>query len=203
MHSERQRLEELWAGPFGDAYIERNLDAHANRQSFWSELVQTHEVTSALEVGCNVGGNLLPLAGALGIEHVAGVDVNDKALSLLRERLPGINAQRAAASRLPFPDRAFDLAFTMGVLIHQPDESLGQVMDEVVRCSSRLVFCCEYYAEEAAEVPYRGEQGALFKRDYGRLYRERFPTLSPVDEGSVGPEGGWDVANWWLFERRG
>jgi hypothetical protein len=66
--------------------------------------------------------------------------------------------QQASAAELPFVDHCFDLVFTMGVLIHQPDESLGRVMSEVVRCSARLVLCAEYYAPEPTEVPYRGER---------------------------------------------
>ena len=31
----------------------------------------------------------------------------------------------APARSLPFDDREFELIFTMGVLIHQPEESLG------------------------------------------------------------------------------
>jgi pseudaminic acid biosynthesis-associated methylase len=199
MESERERLEALWAGAFGDAYVDRNVDAHAGRQAFWSTLVAEHGVRSALELGCNVGGNLLHLAELLGIEHVGGVDLNEKALGLLRERLPGVDVRRAPAARVPFEDGSFDLVFTMGVLIHQPDESLGQVMDEVVRCSSRLVLCCEYFADEPVEIPYRGERGALFKRNYGLLYQERFPTLSLVDEGFLGRDQGYDDATWWLF----
>jgi pseudaminic acid biosynthesis-associated methylase len=201
MRSEQERLEALWAGSFGDAYVDRNFDVHAHRADFWRELVNAHGVSSVLEVGCNVGGNLGHLAELLGADRVAGVDVNAKALEILRERLPAVDVHRANAARLPIDDRAYDLTCTMGVLIHQPDESLREVMGEVVRCSARLVFCCEYFAAEPEEVPYRGETGALFKRDYGGLYQEWFPDLSLVDTGFLGRDEGYDNANWWLLER--
>ena len=35
----------------------------------------------------------------------------------------------------------------------------------------------------------------------GRLYRQRFPELSLVDEGFLGKDRGFDNANWWLFKR--
>lgn len=203
MRVERERLEALWAGEFGDAYVDRNKEAVAGRIDFWRDLAERHAVTSALEVGCNIGGNLAPLAEILGTDRVAGIDLNAKALSLLRERVPGIDVRQAPAAEVPFGDRSFDLVYTMGVLIHQPDESLEQVMDEVVRCSSRLVFCCEYHSPEPVEVPYHGESGALFKRDYGRLYLDRFPELTLIDEGELTREGGWDDALWWVFEKRG
>lgn len=201
--AERQRLEALWAGEFGDAYVDRNIDAAAGRLEFWRALAERRSVASALEVGCNVGGNLVHLAEVLGSHRVSGIDVNEKALSLLRERVPGIDVRVAPAAELPYPDRAFDLVFTMGVLIHQPDDSLHRVMEEVVRCSSRLVFCCEYHSSEPVEVSYHGERGALFKRDYGVLYQERFPALALLEQGELRRDEGWDDARWWLFERRG
>jgi hypothetical protein len=75
-------------------------------------------------------------------------------------------------------------------------------MSEIVRCSNKYVLCGEYFADEVTEVPYRGETGALFKRDYGAYYLELFPNLRLVKEGFLGKEHGWDDVTWWLFERR-
>ena len=36
-------------------------------------------------------------------------------------------------------------------------------MDEIVRCSRRYVLCGEYRADDLEEVPYRGQEGALFR----------------------------------------
>src|SRR5690349_13913089 len=151
------RLEALWAGDFGDAYIERNKDAETGRRSFWEEQLGRLGVTSVLEVGCNIGGNLRWIAEILGPENVAGVDVNEKAPELLRERVPGVDARLARGAELPFEDGAFDLVFTTGVLIHQdPATTLEPMMREIVRVSGRYVIAGEYYADELTEVPYRG-----------------------------------------------
>ena len=61
------------------------------------------------------------------------------------------------------------------MLIHQPPAELPRVMDEIVRCSRRYVLCGEYHADELEEVPYRGQEGALFRTTTGALYQERFP----------------------------
>jgi hypothetical protein len=90
----------------------------------------------------------------------------------------------------------------MGVLIHQPDESLPAVMDEMVRVSSRYVLCGEYYDAHQTEVPYRGYRGALFRRDYGGLFASRFAgELQLAFTGFLGTEDGFDNVTWWLFER--
>ncbi len=196
------RLEALWAGEFGDAYTARNA-ADEDRRPFWEARLAALGFASALEVGCNVGGNLRWLAELLGPEHVAGVDVNETALVTLREALPGVDARRAAARSLPFADQSFDLVFTTGVLIHQPPDALGPVMDEIVRCAQRFVLCGEYRADSLEEVPYHGQEAALFRNDYGRLYQERFPELRLVEEGFLPrDEGTWDDLTYWVFARR-
>jgi hypothetical protein len=53
-----------------------------------------------------MGGNLRWIAERLGPRNVAGVDVNEKALELLRERVPGADARLASGADLPFDDAA-------------------------------------------------------------------------------------------------
>lgn len=197
--AETARLEALWAGEFGDQYVERNADAGAVRGAFWDEILRLTNPLSALEVGCNVGANLRWLAD--GERRVVGVDVNQSALAVLEREVSGATGVEAPARSLPFADKEFDLTFTMGVLIHQPEESLGAVMDEMVRCSRRFVLVGEYHGSETEEVPYRGVSGALFRRDYGALFLDRFPTLRQVESGFLGRDDGWDDVTWWLFER--
>jgi pseudaminic acid biosynthesis-associated methylase len=200
---ESTRLERLWEGDFGDDYVDRNADVDRYRQPFWSALLASHRPARVLEVGCNLGGNLRWIAEAIGDEHTYGVDVNRKALAELRARLPGVNGVWSPARDLPFRDRWFDLVFTMGVLIHQPEATLPLVMAEMVRCSRRYVLCGEYFAEQTVEVKYRGHEGALFKRNYGGLFGEMFPELRVVESQFLGREQGWDDVTVWLFEKSG
>lgn len=91
---------------------------------------------------------------ALYIQKAAeylGININLKAFNQLHKALPEVNAIWGPARELPFRDRWFDLVFTMGVLIHQPDSTLPLVMAEIVRCSRRCVLCGEYYAEQPTE----------------------------------------------------
>ena len=196
------RLEGLWSGEFGDDYVERNKAASEGRRPFWEHVLGAIEAGSALEIGCNVGGNLRWLAELLGAENVAGVDVNERALEVVRSEVPGVDARVASARELPFADDSFDLVFTTGVLIHQSPDELPRVMDEIVRCSRRYVLCGEYRADELEEIPYRGQRGALYKQDYGRLYQERFPQLRLLEEGFLPKsEGVWDDVTYWVFEQ--
>lgn len=195
------RLEALWSGEFGDEYVARNAEAGAHRGRFWLPLLAEATPRRALEVGCNVGANLKWIADVVPPTNVWGVDVNARALTELRRRIPDVNAVLCPARELPFRDGWFDFVFTMGVLIHQSPVTLPLVMSEIVRCSSRWVLCGEYYAEEPVEVPYRGQTGALFKRDFGSYYRELFPDLTLAKKGFLGRKAGWDDVTWWLFEK--
>ncbi|HUI47399.1 MAG TPA: pseudaminic acid biosynthesis-associated methylase [Acidimicrobiia bacterium] len=200
--SEAERLEQLWSGEFGDEYVDRNLAAYERRGSFWLPLIDELQPESVLEIGANVGGNLQWIAQRVPASRIAAVDVNAKALRLLDERVPGVRAMYAPAREIPIADRSVDLVFTMGVLIHQPEESLAKVMSEMVRTSRRWVLCGEYYDDGTVEVPYRGHEGALFRRDYGGLFEELFPfELALVRQGFLSEEDGWDRTTWWLFER--
>jgi pseudaminic acid biosynthesis-associated methylase len=195
-----ERLEALWAGDFGDQYVDRNAAAGEGRRPFWAERHEKLGFTSALEIGCNLGGNTRWLAELIGPENVAGIDVNEHALAVLRENVPGADVRLASAREVPFPDASFDLVFTTGVLIHQAPDELPGIMDEIVRCSRRYVLCGEYFAEAVEEVHYRGHEGALFRNDYGRLYQERFPSLTLVEQGFLG-QPAWDDVTYWVFEK--
>ena len=199
--AEARRLEGLWGGAFGDAYVSRNAALDDRRGAFWHELLADLDVGTVLEVGCGQGGNLRHLTAILPPERVWGVDVNAEARERARRNAPGSNVVHGVARLLPFRDAAFDLALTVGVLIHQPETTLPLVMAELVRVSRRYVLWGEYHAEVTTEVPYHGERGALLKRDYGRLYRELFPELTVVRQGFLGPESGFDRVTWQLLAR--
>jgi pseudaminic acid biosynthesis-associated methylase len=200
--AEAERLEDLWAGEFGDAYVARNIEAGEGRDRFWAALLERYPVSSVLEVGCNVGANLQWLVRLLDSSHVHGVDVNEQALTILRRRLPGVHAIISPARSLPFEDGSMDLAFTSGVLIHQPDSALRNVMSELVRVARTFVLAIEYHADETVEVPYRGQSGALFKRDYAGLYQSLFPQLEWLDGGFLARDDGWDDATWCLLRKQ-
>lgn len=196
-----ERLEDLWSREFGDAYTDRNRAAAERRGPFWQAVLAEFPARRVLEVGCNLGANLRWIASHIPAQDVYGVDINLKALKELRRCLPGVNALRSPARELPFRERWFDLVFTMGVLIHQPPEMLPVVMAEIVRCSRRFVLCGEYYAPEPTEVCYRGQKGALFKRDFGDLYQQLFPGLRLRKQSFLSRAEGWDDVTYWIFEK--
>lgn len=198
---EAKRLENLWAGRFGDDYLGRNPDVGDHRRRFWGDVLDLTLPESVLEVGCNLGANLRSITDHAVCSSVTGLDINELALRELRRRVPAARPVLGLARHLPFSSEAFDLVFTMGVLIHQPDESLADVLAGMVHAARRWILCAEYHAPETTEVPYRGQPGALFKRDYGRLVLTAHPELTLRASGFLDRASGWDDVTWWVFQK--
>jgi pseudaminic acid biosynthesis-associated methylase len=204
-----QQLE-LWRSDFGDAYAERNNNAiteEGTRRLMrdWGRMLY-HAVTprprSALEVGCNIGRNLLALRHF--VETLHAVEPNAAAVETARAHpdLAESDIREGEGFALPYGDASIDLVFTSGVLIHIAPHDLGTVVDEIVRVSRRYILCIEYFSHEPTEVEYHGRRGYLFKRDFGRFYLERHPRLTVVDYGFLWqPLDSSDDSNWWLFAK--
>ncbi|HVR30108.1 MAG TPA: pseudaminic acid biosynthesis-associated methylase [Thermoanaerobaculia bacterium] len=197
--------ERFWAGEFGDHYVRRNRDAAlvtANVALFRRILETTGPLESILELGANIGLNLKALHELLPEVRLAGVEINREAWSEL-SAMPFVEAHHA--SILDFEaDGRFDLVFTKGVLIHMAPERLEQVYATMIESSRRYVCLAEYYNPTPVEVPYRGHERRLFKRDFAGEILERWP-VELVDYGFVyrrDPHHPQDDLTWFLLEKR-
>jgi ubiquinone/menaquinone biosynthesis C-methylase UbiE len=100
--------------------------------------------SSALDVGCGYGADVIELAGRLGPGgRAVGVDLSDAMITEARRRTAGIAAdvgfQVADALALPFEDNSFDLARTETVLQHlaEPARAVSE-MARVTRPGGRV-----------------------------------------------------------------
>lgn len=207
--NDAQRLEQAWATQFGRDYTDRNSRADERGGQFHFDLCEKLGVRRVLEVGCNVGINLTRL-GAQRNQSAAtpcaatwGVDVGCYAVAQAQRRLPGANFAAGSIYQLPFCDASFDLVFTCGVLIHIPPADLQAAVSEIYRTSARYIWCGEYHADHPTEIPYRGLNGSLFKRDFGAYFLSCFSGLELVDDGFLEKKStGFDDLNWWLLRKR-
>ncbi len=203
----RTPQEQLWAGEFGNDYIARNRDGALlsnNRALFEKILSHTQDVTSAIELGSNIGNNLRALRELLPAAELHSVEINAQAAAEI-QAWGGATVE--VASLMDFePTRQWDLSFTKGVLIHLPPESLPDVYDKLVTASSRYVMVCEYYNPSPVEVSYRGHQHALFKRDFAGEILDAHPELRLVDYGFTyhrDLQHPLDDSTWFLMEKTG
>ena len=197
--------ESFWAGSFGDEYVERNKSQAllASNLAFWSKiLANVGPVTSVLELGANIGMNLMALDLLFpGIEMEA-VEINDYAA---KELSSWGKAKVHNCSIFDYsPDKKFDLVLTKGVLIHLNPDCLSDVYSLVDRASSRLVCLAEYYNPTPVEIPYRGHEGKLFKRDFAGDFLDQCKNFSLTDYGFVykkDPSFSQDDITWFLLKK--
>lgn len=209
MATETQRTsqEDLWAGEFGADYIERNRGTSlvaSNTELFRKVLAATSGVGSVLELGCNIGNNLMALRGLLPDADLHGVEINTQAAAEV-ERWGGATVEVTSILEYQAP-RTFDLTFTKGVLIHINPDRVRDVYRALVESSNRYVMVCEYYNPTPVEVSYRGHEQALFKRDFAGEILDAFPELTLVDYGFTyhrDPQFPLDDSTWFLMEKSG
>jgi len=192
-------VERLFEGDFGVEYTARNVAVDPRKPAFFRDLFERHGIRRALECGSNLGLNLEACVAA-GID-AWGIDIQRKAVERAWAERGGGNFVVGSILDLPFRDAWFDAAFTCGVLIHVPTAGLPAVMDEMFRVSRRYLLCAEYHDEVEVAVPWRGQPAALWRRNYRKLWLDRFPGLTVVEEGYKGQDEGFDRITWHLFQK--
>lgn len=194
--------ERLWSSEFGDNYIERNR--HLLRTNHWSKIlsgnINLHSINSILEFGANIGVNLDTLHNLMPHATTAGIEINAKACTELSVRHIALN-QSAIEYQ---PTQHYDLVFTFVFLIHLNPEYLQEIYSKIYVSSSRYIVIAEYFNPFPVSVQYRGQDEALYKRDFCGEILAKYPTLRLVDYGffykldTICPE---DNITWWLLEK--
>lgn len=181
---------DFWKGDFGDQYTVRNRVEWRARIPFWTRIMAETGARSVHEFGCNAGYNLSAIRRNFPDVQLSGNDVNEQALYQCNAAgIAGWNVMPSSLRR--------ELVFTCGVLIHVAPEDLQATMQSIVDASCDYVLAVEYNAATEEEVLYRGNEGKLWKRPYGKLYQDLGLTL--VQEFDAGE--GFDRCTAWLLRR--
>ena len=187
-----KQMEE-WAGKFGEEYTDRNLMSldeldqlytdkfGISRTELNKEFLDDLKINRILEVGCNVGNQLL-LLKKMGYPNLWGIELQDYAVEIARKRTSGINIVKSSAFEILYKDNYFDLVFTLGVLIHISPDDIDKALDEIYRCTKKYIWGTEYFSEEYTQVNYRGHSELLWKTNFAKLFLDRFPDLKLVRE---------------------
>jgi len=133
-----------------------------------------------LEVGSNIGNQLL-LLQKMGFKNLYGIEINDYAVELSKQRTNNINVIQGSAYDIPFKNEYFDLVFTSGVLIHITPHDINLVLNEIYRCTKEYIWGFEYYEEKYTEILYRGKR----KANFAQLYLNLFENLKLIKEKKI------------------
>lgn len=195
----KEQLKE-WQSDFGMEYTGRNKISPESRVNAFGFMLKDLNINRVLEVGCNVGHNLLAISSIADFQLIG---LEPSKYAVLQGRLSSnvISILEGNIFDIPFKDNYFDLVFTSGVLIHISLTDLPKAIDELYRVSSKYVLVIEYFAEEETVIPYRGHKNLLWKRDFKKHFTERYPNLKLLKSGYWDKEDGFDRTHWWLFEK--
>lgn len=216
MSAPKKEAIEHWMGEFGDEYTERNAPTDKtidSRMVFWTGVFSTlpvyphSEPKSILEIGANVGSNLVALDKLYKMHEkpmdMYAIEPNAKARQLLKQQeIRNLRIVEGTAQEIAAPDASFDIVITCGVLIHVPPRELPKALAEIHRVSRRFIVCAEYFSPEPREIKYRGEDGLLFTRDFGGAYLDQFQGLRCTGYSFAWKRfTGMDNVTWWTFEK--
>jgi pseudaminic acid biosynthesis-associated methylase len=197
--------QEFWKGDFGNDYTERNVGLEENNHSFFWNIINHNwndhfiNIKSIIEFGCGSGMNLIALSRALPCATQIGCEINQFACKKANENTGALIIN---SSIIDFP-KTFnaDLILTKGVLIHIPTNEIEDTYKVIYNASNRYILICEYYNPVEVEIPYRGNAGKLWKRDYIRPFLDYGCSL--IDYGFVSKydDSPQDDLTWALFEK--
>lgn len=207
MNSYKTEQENFWATNFGNEYILRNQDEKliSNNTVFFSKVLNnTQQINSVIELGSNIGLNLMALQRLKPNLSVSAVEINQEATKKLKDNIPSCEVHES--SILDFKSsQKWDLVFTKGVLIHIHPDKLKDVYDLMYNCSDRYILIAEYYNPSPVEIEYRGHSNKLFKRDFAGDMLDQFKDLLLLDYGFVyrrDPNFPLDDTTWFLLEKK-
>jgi pseudaminic acid biosynthesis-associated methylase len=195
--------EKFWAGNFGDEYILRNKDVkivHANTNLFCQIFRHTKNIKSIMELGANIGLNLLAIKNILSDVELSAVEINEKATIEL-EKVDHVTIYHQSILEF-IPDYQRDFVFTKGVLIHITPDMLSKAYDTLYKLSKKYICIAEYYNPTPVSLEYRGQKDKLFKRDFAGEMLDRFNDLSLISYGFTYHRDNnfdYDDINWFLF----
>lgn len=204
----RSSQEEFWRGSFGSDYSDRNVGeglVAGNTALFARALRNAGAPHSVLELGANIGMNLIALGRLFPEADLHAVEINAKACDHLRALLPPENVTEGSLLDAS-PLGGFDLVLIKGVLIHIAPDDLAAAYRRAVDSTDRHLLICEYYNPTPVEVPYRGERERLFKRDFCGEILDCHPEMRLVDYGFVYHRDvsfPLDDISWFLLEKQG
>ena len=151
-----EKVTKSWVGQYGEAYTKKWVLSPMALNDLWNRMVgatRTSIIQSilmpnsgrVLELGCNVGNQLLMLHDKFGFPYVDlwGVDIVPEAVSQAVER--GFNVVNWNFLReIPFSTGFFDIVMTCGSLCHVPPDDLKKVAHFNLVMQPRYIFSTEY-----------------------------------------------------------
>lgn len=135
---------------FWDKYSDEN-ESRYNEEfaKFTRDLATSLRCTSILEIGCGTGIDLRLFPDTFEIH---GIDLNDHALEIAKEKIPIADFKKGSIAELPFEDSSVDFVFTHGLMNYLDDETLKKGISEIYRVSGKYIMHCEKFEKTEKQI---------------------------------------------------
>jgi spore coat polysaccharide biosynthesis protein SpsF len=196
--------EKFWQGNFGNSYIKRNNHRKIikNNYHFFKKVFKTKvKINSLIELGPNVGLNIIALNKIFKNLSVTAVEINKKACEHLK-KIKNINIINNSILKFNLKSK-FDLVLIKGVMIHVHPKDLKKLYKKIEKLSKKYILICEYYNPHPISINYRGHKNKLFKNDYAGLFLKKYKNYKLVNYGFCYHLDKYplDDVNWFLLKK--
>ena len=189
---------------FGDKYTSRNVDRSSNLHNVIGKDLYRKKIkiSSALEIGCNIGLNLHTLQKIFPKARLYGVEINKSAYQIANKNFQCFNKSIYNFNS----KKKFDIVISSGVLIHQNPKYLEKFYRKMYSLSKKYLYLDEYFNPDPVRINYRGFKNKLFKRDFAKELWKLYPKLKLIDYGfhwaeDPAKKNSCDNSNWFLFKK--
>ena len=148
-------------------------------------------VQSILEIGCGTGIDLRLFSDSFQLH---GIDLNEHALGIAKEKLPNGNFQKGNITELPFEDSTIDFVFTHGLMNYLDDDDLKKGIGEMYRVSKKWIMHCEKYEKSEKQI----DENHKFRNMGEKWLEYKVKVVSDVD---LHEDYGQDQTRFTLFKK--
>ncbi len=160
---------------FWDKYADENEERYNEEfAKFTRDLATSLHCTSVLEIGCGTGIDLRLFTDTFQIH---GIDLNDNALDIAKEKIPSANFKKGTITDLPFEDSSIDFVFTHQLLNYLDDDTLEKGVAEMYRVSGKYIMNCEKFGETEKQI----DENHKFRNMLNRWKNYKVKIVSNVD----------------------
>ena len=147
-------LAKKWDYAYWDGDRRVNYGGYKYMPGRWApvaeKIIDTYELkagSKVLDVGCGKGYQMYELTKVLPGIQVRGLDISTYAIKNAHPEIKHL-IDHGTASKLPYPDKEFDLVISINTLHNLHNQQLHSALGELERVAKQKYICVESYRNE-------------------------------------------------------